>query len=435
MDAKDDSKEEKQTNLWREFLKTAAKSGGRGLQNTGHLVVFGSENSGKSTLVSQFGKLESKFDQMKEFLMMRYAYCHLTNSESEDAYSLLNIWQISEPAHAEVLEVVIPEEDMENIAFLICLDLAHPDSVEDEFKLWMDTIANVQKTLIGRLGPSKEAEIKKKLKEHIQFYVNPGDDMPNPADDDEEDEEPAVGGDAANPTDDDKGDAANPTDDAKDDEKGGDEEEEEEESPVVVRDDPTTNLGVPVLVVANKCDAFRKHFQADADAEDHFEIMCSYIRWWCIEYGAASFSMQKGLKDQARRILSYVDHRVFGSKFDRKPNYVVKLADQAANGFLFVPSGSDAIDTVKAQNPHRDFEATQFNEFFKKDEKKKKHNEAKPKMQSDENEKFLKTMQFDLTSPDRTQGVRGGRTDNNGVDINDFFQRLLDPSQQQAANQ
>ena len=136
--------------------------------------------------------------------------------------------------------------------------------------------------------------------------------------------------------------------------------------------DPVTNLGVPVIVVANKCDAFRKHFQADADAEDHFEIMCSYIRWWCIEYGAASFSMQRGLKEQSRRILSYIDHRVFGSKFDRKPNYVVKLADQAANGFLFVPSGADAIDTVKAQNPHRDFEATPFNDFFKKDEKKKR---------------------------------------------------------------
>ena len=135
---------------------------------------------------------------------------------------------------------------------------------------------------------------------------------------------------------------------------------------------PAKNLGVPIIVVANKCDAFRKHFQADADAEDHFEIMCSYIRWWCIEYGAASFSMQEGLKDQARRILSYVDHRVFGSKFDRKPNYVVRLKDQDANGFLFVPSGADAIETVKAQNPHRDFDKTPFSDAFKKDEKKKK---------------------------------------------------------------
>jgi len=64
------------------------------------------------------------------------------------------------------------------------------------------------------------------------------------------------------------------------------------------------------------------------------------------------------------------------------------------------------------------------------------HNEAKPKMQSDENEKFLKTMQFDLKSGDRTQGVRGGgrANANNGVDINDFFQKLLDPTQQAAAS-
>jgi len=58
-------------------------------------------------------------------------------------------------------------------------------------------------------------------------------------------------------------------------------------------------------------------------------------------------------------------------------------------------------------------------------------------MQSDENEKFLKTMQFDLKNGDRTGAVRGGgRAEaNNGVDINDFFQRLLDPSQAAASGQ
>jgi len=417
MEVKEDNQDdEKQSNLWREFLKTAAKSGGRGLQNTGHLVVFGSENSGKSTLVSQFGKLESKFDQMKEFLMMRYAYCHLTNSESEDAYSLLNIWQISEPAHAEVLEVVIPKEDMGNLAFLICLDLAHPDTVEDEFRRWMDTVNKIQQTLMRRLDGGRQKELRNKMANHILQYVNPADDLPNPADDEEEEE--------------------NKGDDEEENQQDDDEEEEKEDQGAVKKEALEMNLGVPVLVVANKCDAFRKHFQADADAEDHFEIMCSYIRWWCIKYGAASFSMQKGLKDQARRILSYVDHRVFDSKFDRKPNYVVKLADQGANGFLFVPSGADARETVMAQNPNRDFDKTPFNDTFKKDEKKKKHNEEKPKMQSDENEKFLKTMQFDLNSDHRTQGVRGTRTDNNqGVDISDFFQRLLDPKAAAAANQ
>lgn len=390
-DEKLDDDEKQQSNLWRQFLKTAVETGGRGLQNTGHLIVFGAPNSGKATLVSQFGKLESKFNEMKQFLMMRYAYCHLTTTDSEDSYSLLNIWQIAEPSHADVLDVVIPKEDMDNIAYLICLDLSKPSTVEDQYKKWMETIIKIQNKLIARCDASKQEDLKVKIFKHIQFYVNPKDDTEQLP-------------------------------------------EEEKEDLDIQRKNPELNLGVPIIVVATKCDVFRKHFQAEADAEDHFEIMCSYIRWWCIQYGAASFSMSKGLKDQARRILSYIDHRVFNTKFDRGPNAVVKLANLNEK-FLFIPSGFDSKDTIKAQNPNRNLEETPFADFFKKDEKKKKHHAMKPKMQSDENEKFLRTVLFDLQSGDRTQVVRGGRDqNNNGVDINDFFQRLLDPSQQSSNN-
>merc|ERR1712228_218612 len=117
-------------------------------QNTGHLIVFGDTNSGKSSLVSHFGKLENKFIEMKKFLMMRYAYCHLTSSDSEDSYSLLNIWQIAEPSHAEVLDVVIPKDDMDRITYLICLDLSHPNTVEQQFEKWMTTMTNIQKKII-----------------------------------------------------------------------------------------------------------------------------------------------------------------------------------------------------------------------------------------------------------------------------------------------
>jgi len=392
--------QEPQSNLWREFLKTAAKSGGRGLQSTGHLVVLGAEASGKSTLVSSFGSLESRFEQMKEFLMMRYAYCHLQSHDAEDAYSLLNIWQISEPKHAEVLSVVVPAEDMERMSYLIVLDLAHPDSVEAEFKRWMETVAKIHSKLIARCGDKKAAALKEALSKHIRFYVNPKDDIQTLAEDDDAD---AADGDGDD--DDGAGTASN---------DGDAEEKEEAEAAVAAAAGPSSesvpavNLGVPVIVVANKCDAFRKHFEADADAEDHFEIMCSWIRWWAMEYGAASFSMQKGLKEQSRRILSYVDHRVFGSKFDRGPNHVVKLAN-LAEGFLFIPSGADSIETIRAQNPNRNFQEMKFADFFKGDpSKKKRHLEAKPKMQAEPNERFLKTMQFVAKNGDRTQGVRGG---------------------------
>ena len=53
-------------------------------------------------------------------------------------------------------------------------------------------------------------------------------------------------------------------------------------------------------------------------------------------------------------------------------------------------------------------------------------------MQSDENEKFLRTTEFVLKNGDRSSQMPSGRRNdgNNGVNINVFFQRLLDPSQQ-----
>ena len=172
----DDDEDKKESNLWREFLKTAVQSGGRGLQNTGHLIVFGAPHAGKSSLVAQFGKLENKFGEMKKFLMMRYAYCHLHTADSEDSYKLLNIWQIAEPSHADVLDVVIPKDDMDNIAYLINLDLSKPSDVEQEYQKWMETINKIQTKLISRVDAQKQQDLKTKIYKHIQFYVNPKDD-------------------------------------------------------------------------------------------------------------------------------------------------------------------------------------------------------------------------------------------------------------------
>merc|ERR1712087_66578 len=303
----------------------------------------------------------------------------------------MGIWQIAEPAHASVLEVVIPAEDMSRVAYLVCLDLSKPNGVEAEFAKWMATVRKIQSKLLARCGAAQQQALKDAVSKHLQFYESPKDDT----------------------------------------EQMPDEEKEEQE---VEQSLPAVNVGAPVLVVLNKCDAFRKHFQADADAEDHFEIICAYVRWWSIQYGAASFSMQKGLKEQARRILQYVDHRVFATKFDRGPNAVVKLANPQER-FLFIPAGFDAPDTIQAQNPNRNFDETPFNDVFKQDSAKKKYHALKPQKKSDDNEHFLKAVLFDLKSGDRGQGAsRGQRSENDKVDINDFFQRLLDPSQASSTN-
>jgi len=252
-------------------------------------------------------------------------------------------------------------------------------------------MTKIQAKLLSRCSATMQAQLKERMYKHIQFYVNPKDDTEQLPDDEKEELD-------------------------------------------VQRDNPEKNIGAPLLVVTTKCDAFRTQYQAEADAEDHFEIMCSYVRWWCMEYGAASFSMSKGLKDQARRILSYIDHRVFASKFDRGPNAVVKLGNLNEK-FLFIPSGFDSKETIKAQNPNRNLEETPFGDFFKQNSKKKQVFATKPKQKSDENDTFLNGLKFDITNGDRGQmrSATGKATNaQSGVDINNFFQRLLDPSQ--AAN-
>eukprot|EP00483_Globobulimina_turgida_P000983 UN00985 len=159
--------------------------------------------------------------------MMRYAYCHLTSSDSEDSYSLLNIWQIAEPSHADVLEVVIPKEDMNNLAYLICLDLSKPSSVRDEYNKWMDTITRIQKKLISRCSALIQEDLKVKIYKHVQFYVNPKDDTEQLPEDEKKELE-------------------------------------------IQRSSPEINIGAPVIVVLTKCDIFRSLFQAEADAEGSF---------------------------------------------------------------------------------------------------------------------------------------------------------------------
>merc|ERR1712130_469116 len=94
--------------------------------------------------------------------------------------------------------------------------------------------------------------------------------------------------------------------------------------------------------------------------------------------------------------------------------------------------GKSKEDNEKSQNAEEQKKISPFSRVFKTDKKKKKMKTTKPKMRSDENDSFLKGIKFDIDSGDRTQIRSGAKTQNqNGVDINDFFQRLLDPSQAQ----
>jgi hypothetical protein len=296
---------------------------------------------------------------------------------------------------------------------MICLDLSQPSKVESEFNKWKEVMLRLQKQLISRCDATKQEELRTKLYRHIQFYTNPkniGDVAVDQPDDDNNDND-----DSDNEDDDDSD-----RDDQKDD-------------VVIQRTNPSSNIGAPIIVVACKVDAFSKHWQAMADAEDHFDKMCSYLRWWCLEYGAASFSFakgDKGAKEQARRILQYLDHRIFDSKFDRGPNEVVKLSNLSEQ-FLFIPSGYDSMDNIAITNSDN-LEQTPFSTYFPSKAKTEKKQSLKPRMQSQHNTAFLKTVKLYLSSDSAqskvpqsngTGAAASGAYNNNYM--NDFFAHIM----------
>ena len=46
------------------------------------------------------------------------------------------------------------------------------------------------------------------------------------------------------------------------------------------RENPEINLGCPIIFVGTKTDAFKKSFQSEAEANDRYDLLISYIRYW-----------------------------------------------------------------------------------------------------------------------------------------------------------
>jgi len=110
---------------------------------------------------------------MKKFLMMRYSYVQLNDSDEDKSENLLHIYQISDVEHCKVLDVVIPPSHMEHLSYMICLDLSKPYEAQSDYNLWINVIKETQERLLKRLSNEEQNRLKDKIYKHCQFYINP----------------------------------------------------------------------------------------------------------------------------------------------------------------------------------------------------------------------------------------------------------------------
>lgn len=79
-----------------------------------------------------------------------------------ESRALLNIWQVADPSHCKILDVVIPPEHMEHVCWMICLNASEPSMVEQEYTKWMQVLEETQQRLLGRLHAQEQGRLKDK---------------------------------------------------------------------------------------------------------------------------------------------------------------------------------------------------------------------------------------------------------------------------------
>jgi len=264
----------------------------------------------------------------------------------------LNVWQVASAEHCGVFKEIIPKEEMDRLAWMIVLDCSQPHMVKEEFDKWIQVVVKTQESLLTRCDAKTQGELKDKIYQHIQYYTNPND------------------AEAVEVTEDIKADVG------------------------INRGNPKVNIGAPLIVVLNKVDMMKPLYPAEAQANSQFEILTQFVRLWSLEYAATCFSMGKGLKEQGKRIASYLEHRVFGAPFNRGPSAVVSLTNMK-DEFLFIPSGFDSKSILENQANNRSLEDP-FDKYFPLAKNQSKRAKKVFAAQASADSTFLKEMSWAL---------------------------------------
>jgi len=282
---------------------------------------------------------------------------------------------------------------------MIVLDCSQPHTVKEEFDKWIQVAVKTQEALLARCDVKTQGDLKDKIYEHVQYYSNPND-----------------------------AEAVEPTEDIKVDVG-------------INRTTPSVNIGAPLIVVLNKVDMMKPLYPAEAQANSQYEILTQYVRLWCLNYAATSFSMSKGLKEQGKRIASYLEHRVFGGSFNRGPSAVVSLTN-LKDDFLFIPSGFDSKQILENQANTRSL-ADPFDKYFPLSKNQSKSVKKKFVPQANVDSTFLKEMAWALDnakSKDPSARPNGAETTEESTSISEdkrkkdaeavqkFFTKLLESS-------
>jgi len=379
-------------NTWQEALKRAST---RTKDHYAHLVIVGSPESGKSSVVNLFNK---KLDVPKKGnpMLLEYAFSTIGGKDADDPVGDLNIWQVANSNQVDCLAAVLPKNELDRVVYMVVVDLSKPYRILEELEQWTSFIEKAQEKITESVTKSEKERLQDRISRYLQFYKPYGEEEVK-ADD------AGTGGDG-------------------DEKKGGDDLDgdgdgmlDDDEDGVALEEikldksQPPKNVAAPIIFVGTKSDLFGKSFNTEADADDKYDIMTGFIRKHALQFGGSTFSLGGQKKKEVQYIREYIEHRVFNTdSFDLEPSPSVSYSS-LGDEYLFVPAGFDAEAMVTlALGKHT---AESFPELFPPPKKASQARRQKAqKLTADKDQNFLKYMQtLILKDPPKHSNSRPNR--------------------------
>lgn len=303
-------------NLWSSILSEVSTRSRSKLPSGKTVVLLGEDGAGKTSLI---GKLQG-IEEYKKGRGMEYLYINV-HDEDRDDQTRCNVWILDgDLYHKGLLKFAVSASTLKDTLIMLVVDMSRPWTAMDSLQKWASVIREHVDKL--KIPPEEIKEMEQKIVREFQEYEEPGDVFP------------------PSPQ------RRNPS------------SQEGREDRIILplgEDTLTHNLGIPVVVVCTKCDAISILEKEHDYIDEHFDFIQSYIRRFCLQYGAALIYTSIKENKNIDIVYKYIVQNLYGFPFNAPALVVEKDA-------VFIPAGWD--NEKKIRILHENFQTLKAEDSF-----------------------------------------------------------------------
>ncbi|XP_039592465.1 cytoplasmic dynein 1 light intermediate chain 1 isoform X1 [Polypterus senegalus] len=303
-------------NLWSSILSEVTTHSRSKLPSGKNVLILGEDGAGKTTLMARLQGI----DEYMKGRGLEYMY-FTVHDEDRDDHTRCNAWILDgDLYHKGLQKFAIPCSTLPDTLVMLVVDMSRPWTALDSLQKWANVIGEYIDKL--KIAPEEMKEMEMKLMKQFQEYVEPGEDI-----------------------------TASPQ------RRNTSVAEDEDDSVVLPLGENALkhNLGVPILVVCTKCDAINSLEKEHDYRDEHFDFIQSYIRHFCLQYGAALIYTSIKENKNIDLLYKYLVHKLYGFPFNIPAQVVEKDS-------VFIPAGWD--NEKKIGILHENFQTLKIEDSF-----------------------------------------------------------------------